>query len=126
MSRSRSAGWSGWGGRKGILICGPHPPLSRKAAEALIRIGRAPSPLHNNCSGKHLGFLTLAMHLGASLTDYGHPDHPVQRRVRRALSEMGETDSVVGARGRRRLRRAGGGHAARRHRSRVRAAGRPR
>ena len=86
----------GWlvrlGRTEGDLICGPHPPLSREAAEALIRIGRAPSPLHNNCSGKHLGFLTLAMHLGASLTDYGHPDHPVQRRVRRALSEMGETD----------------------------------
>ncbi|MGE5441714.1 MAG: asparaginase [Bacteroidota bacterium] len=86
----------GWlarlGRREEDLICGPHPPISREAAEALIRIGREPSPLHNNCSGKHLGFLTLAMHLGAPLKDYGHPEHPVQREVRRVLSEMGGTD----------------------------------
>src|SRR5512132_1961706 len=80
------------GRREEDLICGPHPPISREAAEALIRIGREPSPLHNNCSGKHLGFLTLAMHLGAPLNDYGHPEHPVQREVRRVLSEMGGTD----------------------------------
>src|SRR5512132_1118735 len=80
------------GRREEDLICGPHPPISREAADALIRIGREPSPLHNNCSGKHLGFLTLAMHLGAPLNDYGHPEHPVQREVRRVLSEMGGTD----------------------------------
>ena len=48
--------------------------------------------MHNNCSGKHAGFLTLALHLGAPLKDYGDPDHPVQRRVRRVLSEMGGAD----------------------------------
>ena len=77
---------------QGDLVCGPHLPIGREAAEALVRAGREPSPLHNNCSGKHLGFLTSAMHLGASLADYGHPEHPVQRRVRRVLSEMGGTD----------------------------------
>jgi L-asparaginase II len=85
-----------WLARLGLteddLICGPHPPLGREAAKALIRIGCEPSPLHNNCSGKHLGFLTLAMHLGVPLNDYGHPEHPVQREVRRVLFEMGGTD----------------------------------
>ena len=73
------------------LVCGPHPPINEAAAAALVRADRQPSRLHNNCSGKHLGFLTLAMHVGAPLQAYGHPDHPVQRLVRRVLSEMGGT-----------------------------------
>ena len=73
------------------LVCGPQPPINEAAAAALVRADRQPSRLHNNCSGKHLGFLTLAMHVGAPLQAYGHPDHPVQRLVRRVLSEMGGT-----------------------------------
>jgi L-asparaginase II len=86
----------GWLARLGKtetdLICGPHAPINQEAAEALVRAGREPARLHNNCSGKHLGFLTLAMHLGAPPEDYGNPEHPVQRHVRRVLSEMGGTD----------------------------------
>lgn len=74
------------------LMCGPHAPINEAAAAALVRADRSPSRLHNNCSGKHLGFLTLAMHVRAPLQAYGHPDHPVQRLVRRVLSEMGGTD----------------------------------
>jgi L-asparaginase II len=74
------------------LICGPQPPLTPAAAEALVRADRQPSRLHNNCSGKHLGFLTLAMQLGGPLTGYGDPDHPAQRHVRGVLAEMGEMD----------------------------------
>ena len=73
------------------LICGPHAPINDAAAAALVRADLPPSRLHNNCSGKHLGFLTLAMHVRAPLQAYGHPDHPVQRRVRRVLSQMGGT-----------------------------------
>ena len=71
------------------LICGAHAPINDAAAAALVRADLPPSRLHNNCSGKHLGFLTLAMHVRAPLQAYGHPDHPVQRRVRRVLSQMG-------------------------------------
>jgi L-asparaginase II len=74
------------------LICGAHPPLNEAAADALLRAGRQPSRLHDNCSGKHAGFLTLALHLGAPIARYGEPGHPVQRRVRRVLAEMGEAD----------------------------------
>jgi L-asparaginase II len=74
------------------LICGAHAPITQAAAEALVRADYQPSRLHNNCSGKHAGFLTLAMHLGAPLNDYGDPGHPVQRHVRRVLSEMGGMD----------------------------------
>ena len=74
------------------LICGAHPPINEGAAAALVRADRQPSRLHNNCSGKHLGFLTLAMHVRAPLEAYGDSDHPVQRWVRRVLSEMGGTN----------------------------------
>ncbi|MSR26195.1 MAG: hypothetical protein EXS06_04125 [Planctomycetaceae bacterium] len=46
------------------LECGAHWPLDEPSARALARVGAEPSPLHNNCSGKHAGFLAVARHLG--------------------------------------------------------------
>ena len=69
------------------LRCGAHEPKDRCARDALIRAGRAPGQLHNNCSGKHAGFLSLTRHLRAG-PEYVDPDHPVQRAVRAAFEEM--------------------------------------
>jgi len=69
------------------LRCGAHPPHDRDAAEALIRTGHAPCQLHNNCSGKHAGFLTLARHQRSG-PEYLELDHPVQRAVRAAFEEV--------------------------------------
>ncbi|MBW4706933.1 asparaginase [Roseobacter sp. YSTF-M11] len=60
------------------LRCGPQMPDDRAAREGLIRGGDSPCQLHNNCSGKHAGFLTLAKHLGAG-PEYIDPQHPVQK-----------------------------------------------
>ncbi|NAZ37540.1 asparaginase [Rubellimicrobium sp. CFH 75288] len=68
------------------LRCGAHRPMDRQAADALIREGRAPRQVHNNCSGKHAGFLHLARHLRAG-GDYLDPEGPVQRAVRDAFEE---------------------------------------
>jgi L-asparaginase II len=38
----------------------------------------APDRRHNNCSGKHAGFLTVCRHLGIDPAGYLHPEHPVQ------------------------------------------------
>jgi L-asparaginase II len=54
----------------------------------MIREGKAPCRLHNNCSGKHTGFLTLARHLGVSVQRYEDPQHPVQVMVRDAIAGM--------------------------------------
>jgi L-asparaginase II len=70
------------------LQCGVHPPNDAASAQALIRAGEQPSPLHCNCSGKHTGFLTTARHFGETTRGYIEPDHPVQIRVARALGEM--------------------------------------
>lgn len=70
------------------LRCGAHPPLDRVAAEALWRTGTPPSALHNNCSGKHAGFLCLACALKADPSGYRDPDHPVQRAVKATIESV--------------------------------------
>ena len=63
------------------LECGPHLPLDRAAAEALLRAGGSPSVIHNNCSGKHAGMLALAVAHGWPTRGYIRRDHPVQVRM---------------------------------------------
>ncbi len=75
------------------LRCGVHWPISQSAAYALARTGTA-SALHNNCSGKHAGFLCLACAKGADTTGYFRPEHPVQRQVRAVLEDF--TGAVLG------------------------------
>lgn len=70
------------------LECGAHPPTDPATHHELIHSGRMPTPLHNNCSGKHAGFLTLCQHLGLPAQGYIHADHPVQQLVRDTLSEF--------------------------------------
>jgi L-asparaginase II len=67
------------------LLCGAHAPYHRPTALDLRRRGEAPSPLHNNCSGKHAGMLALALHIGAPAGDYLEAGHPAQRRIREAI-----------------------------------------
>ena len=49
--------------------------------------GRA-SALHNNCSGKHAGFVCVACALDAHPAGYVRPEHPVMREVTAALAAM--------------------------------------
>ena len=69
------------------LRCGAHEPYGTAARDALIRSGEAPCQIHNNCSGKHAGFLTLNRRLGGG-AEYVEVDHPVQRAVRAAFEEV--------------------------------------
>ena len=77
------------------LACGAHWPLGDKAARALARSGAEPTALHNNCSGKHAGFVCLACANGWSVAGYQTPDHPVQRAAKTAIEEM--TGAALGA-----------------------------
>ena len=69
------------------LRCGAHWPIAQSAAAAVARSG-APSALHNNCSGKHAGFLCTACAMGADRAEYFRPEHPVQRAVRAVLEDF--------------------------------------
>ncbi|MFP7569540.1 asparaginase [Marivita sp. S2033] len=60
------------------LCCGPQVSRDTDLKIEMIRAHESPCRVHNNCSGKHAGFLTLTQHLGAG-PNYVDPDHPVQR-----------------------------------------------
>jgi len=90
--------------RLGLLLdalrCGAQPPTDPRTRAELQRRGEKPSALHNNCSGKHAGFLCLARHLGAEAEGYLDPLGPVQLAVRAAVGEMtgaqlGELDTAI-------------------------------
>ncbi|MDX8346725.1 asparaginase [Cognatiyoonia sp. IB215446] len=78
------------------LRCGPQMPSDKEARNALIRASDAPCQFHNNCSGKHAGFLTLTKHLNAG-AEYHEIDHPVQQACKAAFEDVsGETSPMFG------------------------------
>lgn len=70
------------------LRCGPQVPMDAAARRELAQRGEKPSALHNNCSGKHAGFLALARHLAVDPAAYLDPSSASQRAVRGALQEI--------------------------------------
>jgi len=75
------------------LECGTHPPRLQMSIEALARASQLPTPAFNNCSGKHSGFLTTAVHCGEPTRGYIKYDHPVQRRLREVMSDLCGADA---------------------------------
>jgi L-asparaginase II len=69
------------------LRCGSHVPNDLEASHDLYHRHARPNQFHNNCSGKHCGFLTANQHLGGG-PDYIEPDHPLQKAVRQATEEV--------------------------------------
>ena len=58
------------------LRCGAHEPYGVEAALELRVRGEQPNALHNNCSGKHVGMLAVALHTGASIHNYERAENP--------------------------------------------------
>jgi len=73
---------------EGALECGAHWPLGETEARALARSGKTPTALHNNCSGKHAGFICVACAIGVDAKGYVAPDHAVQRKAAAAIEAM--------------------------------------
>ena len=69
------------------LRCGPQVPSDPAARDALVKSGCLHDKRHNNCSGKHSGFLTLNKFLKGN-AEYVMPDHPVQKMALAAFEEM--------------------------------------
>ena len=51
---------------------------------------KKPSAIHNNCSGKHLGFLAICKKQGWDLNTYYEPEHPLQKEVKKKIYELCE------------------------------------
>ncbi len=74
--------------REDQLGCGPHAPFDHDSRIELLRRGDRPGKVHNNCSGKHTGFLHLAAACGDPLEQYLDPDCRSQREVNAAVAAM--------------------------------------
>jgi L-asparaginase II len=79
----------------GVLECGVHWPRVDTVLRAMVQRGETATALHNNCSGKHSGFVCVACALLGAGTDpldlrrfvkgYVDAGHPVMREVTEAL-----------------------------------------
>lgn len=75
------------------LLCGPDLPMDAVTAESVLSKGLSRQHAYHNCSGKHCGFLSVCQHLGWSIEDYDHIDHPSQQVYLNALSDVGNFDA---------------------------------
>ena len=94
---SRVLGWlSHLGFSETDLRCGPQPSNDPHIKKEMREKGQSPCQIHNNCSGKHAGFLSVSRHLSAG-PEYTDPDHPVQLLVMDVFQELTENkvDGIV-------------------------------
>ncbi|MDN3920816.1 asparaginase [Roseateles violae] len=82
------------------LECGTHWPTREPVLRGMIARGEQATPLHNNCSGKHSGFVCVACQMALAsgrepaefARGYIGADHPVMREVTAAMSGMTGVD----------------------------------
>lgn len=70
------------------LECGPQWPERGKDQARLHRMGAPAGRIHNNCSGKHAGFICSAVAMGIDPAGYVRPDHALMREVVAAMEAM--------------------------------------
>ncbi len=70
------------------LLCPPCEPIDMQARTFLIKENLQPSRLHNNCSGKHAGMLTVCIHNNWDFSDYISPNHPLQKMILELVEEF--------------------------------------
>ena len=75
------------------LACGPDHPADETSAAAAIGAGHPTQRIYHNCSGKHCGFLTVALHRGWPAEGYDQLAHPTQQLYLDALSELTGQDA---------------------------------
>ena len=85
-----------WLNRLGLteahLACGAVLPEYTERAHQLLASGQHGCRLHHNCSGKHTGFLSTALHLGVPIENYHLLEHPLQQLSFDILSDLAEID----------------------------------
>lgn len=75
------------------LKCGPQMPTGRIPRNEFKKNGLSPSDIHNNCSGKHAGFLALCKHLNLSFDDYLAIEHDIQVLIKETAAEFLELNT---------------------------------
>ncbi len=84
------------------LECGSARPFSSVEADRRLAAGETFQPIHNCCSGKHVGLLTIARHLDIDPSGYIERSHPIQQLVIESIetfagvSLAGESNGIDG------------------------------
>ena len=84
------------------LKCGAQQPTLKKDFVSLIKSNQEPSCLHNNCSGKHAGFLAHCVHNGLETQGYLSPSHPLHVEIKKITAlfyEVEESTLAIGVDG---------------------------
>lgn len=77
------------------LKCGIHEPLARSMQDKMLLCGANARAIHNNCSGKHLGFLAVCKAKGWNLDRYYEAGHLLQVAVMKKIYELCGLESLV-------------------------------
>ena len=72
------------------LKCGVHAPLARSMQDKMLLSGEKARAIHNNCSGKHIGFLVICKKKGWDMGTYDKPEHPLQIAIKNKINNMCE------------------------------------
>ena len=72
------------------LKCGVHAPLARSMQDKMLLSGEKAKAIHNNCSGKHIGFLVICKTKGWDMETYDKPEHPLQIAIKNKINNMCE------------------------------------
>ena len=76
------------------LECGAHWSSDQKNIIHQAKTLDKPSALHNNCSGKHSGFICACCHTGTDVEGYVGYDHPLQQEIRGTMESL--TGAAIG------------------------------
>ena len=76
------------------LECGSHFPSDKITRRKMIKDGKNAEQFHNNCSGKHVGMLALAKHLGQGIKGYIQKEHPVQKEIFNLVNELTGAENI--------------------------------
>jgi L-asparaginase II len=71
-----------------VLECGAHWSSDQQTLIRQARTLDAPTALHNNCSGKHSGFICTCVQSGWDPAGYVGYDHPLQAQIRDVMENL--------------------------------------
>lgn len=76
------------------LQCGIHMPTDDTERNYLIKHNIKADPLHNNCSGKHVGMLAVCKKNNWGLKNYLSINHPIQKINLKNIQQLSETKKI--------------------------------
>ena len=74
------------------LGCGAQQPTRKDDYINLVKAGKEPSAIHNNCSGKHSGFLAWCKYHNQPIGSYLSAEHPLHIEIKRITAQFHEID----------------------------------